>query len=77
VTCEWVHGVVSLLAYPEYLLVVEPDGQAARLGRHFGRDQTIYAYQHYIALVKRKPGLLRNSAQFRDMPNPWWNCNDS
>ena len=70
VPCEWVHGVVSLRAYPEYLLVVGPDGQAARLERHFGRDQTIYDWQHYIALVERKPGALRNGAPFRDMPEP-------
>ena len=70
VPCEWVHGVVSLRVYPEYLLVVGPDGQAARLERHFGRDQTIYDWQHYIALVERKPGALRNGAPFRDMPEP-------
>ena len=68
--CEWVHGVVSLRVYPEYLLVVGLDGHSARLERHFGRDQTIYDWQHYIALVERKPGALRNGAPFREMPEP-------
>ena len=40
------------------------------LERHFGRDQTIYDWQHYIALVERKPGALRNGAPFREMPEP-------
>jgi PAS domain S-box-containing protein len=57
-------------ASPLAKLVVGPDGQAARLERHFGRDQTIYDWQHYIALVERKPGALRNGAPFRDMPEP-------
>jgi hypothetical protein len=52
------------------LLVVEPDGQTARLERHFGREQTIYDWQHYIALVERRPRALRNGALFRDMPEP-------
>ena len=70
VPCEWVHGVVSLRVYPEYLLVVGLDGHSVRLERHFGRDQTIYDWQHYIALVERKPGALRNGAPFREMPEP-------
>ncbi len=27
-----------------------------------------YDWQHYIALVQRKPGALRNGAPFADMP---------
>jgi len=68
VPCEWVHAVVSLRVYPDCLLVVGPDGQTSRLERSFARDQTIYDWQHYIALVERKPGALRNGAPFRDMP---------
>jgi len=70
VPCEWVNEVVSLRAYPDYLLVVGLDGQIARLERHFGRDQTIYDWQHYIALIERKPGALRNGAPFKSMPEP-------
>lgn len=29
-----------------------------------------YDWQHYIALVDRKPGALRNGAPFADMPAP-------
>ena len=41
--------------FGKHLLVVRFDGHSARLERHFGRDQTIYDWQHYIALVERKP----------------------
>ena len=70
VPCEWVHAVVSLRVYPAHLLVVGPDGHIARLERRFGRDQTIYDWQHYISLIERKPGALRNGAPFRGMPEP-------
>jgi hypothetical protein len=29
-----------------------------------------YDWQHYIALIQRKPGALRNGAPFADMPAP-------
>lgn len=69
------HGVVTLRLYPEYLLVVGLDGHSARLERHFGRAQSIYDWQHYIASVERKPRALRNCAPFREVPSPWWSCN--
>jgi hypothetical protein len=34
------------------------------------RDQIHYDWQHYIPLVQRKPGALRNGAPFADMPVP-------
>ena len=32
------------------------------------RDQISYDWQHYIPLIERKPGALRNGAPFADMP---------
>jgi hypothetical protein len=72
VPCEWVNSVVSLRAYPEFLR----GGQRAwREGRWicraaFERDQTFYDWQHYISLIERKPGALRNGAPFKTMPEP-------
>ena len=70
VPCEWIHAVVSLRAYADGLLVVGPDGRQVRLQRSFERDQTIYDWMHYIALIERKPGALRNGAPFKTMPEP-------
>jgi transposase len=70
VPCEWIHAVVSLRAYADSLLVVGPDGRQVRLQRSFERDQTIYDWMHYIALIERKPGALRNGAPFKTMPEP-------
>ena len=38
-----------------------------RLG---AEGQTGYDWQHYIPLLQRKPGALRNGAPFADMPEP-------
>jgi hypothetical protein len=63
-------AVVSLRAYADGLLVVGPDGRQVRLARSFERDQTLYDWMHYIALIERKPGALRNGAPFKTMPEP-------
>ena len=70
VPCEWVNAVVSLRAYPDTLRIVGPHGQMVDLPRSFERDQTFYDWQHYIGLVERKPGALRNGAPFKTMPEP-------
>jgi hypothetical protein len=41
------------------------------VGRHdrlSNQGKTAYDWQHYIELVQRKPGALRNGAPFLDMP---------
>lgn len=70
VPCEWVNSVVSLRAYPELLRVVSSHGEMVDLPRSFERDQTFYDWQHYISLIERKPGALRNGAPFKTMPEP-------
>jgi hypothetical protein len=47
--------------------VVE-DAVVARHDRLTSKGQTAYDWQHYIGLVERKPGALRNGAPFLDMP---------
>jgi transposase len=70
VPCQWVNEVVSLRAYHDRLVIVGADGECVSLARCFERDQTIYDWTHYIGLVERKPGALRNGAPFRTMPEP-------
>jgi transposase len=70
VPCEWVNSVVSLRAYPAILRVVSVHGEVVDLVRSFERDQTFYDWQHYISLIERKPGALRNGAPFKTMPEP-------
>lgn len=70
VPCEWINQVVSLRVYPDRLLVVGPHGECVTLTRRFERDLTSYDWRHYISLLERKPGALRNGAPFKYMPQP-------
>ena len=57
---------VEIQSYAERI-VIRQDG--AILGEHvraFGRNQTIYDPWHYVPVLARKPGALRNGAPFKD-----------
>lgn len=49
------------------MLVAEGE-EVARHRRAFERYQTIYDWRHYIGILQRKPGALRNGAPFAEMP---------
>ncbi len=68
VPCSHVNDVLSLRVYPAELILVADGVAVARHARCFERHQTIYDWQHYIDLVERKPGALRNGAPFKVMP---------
>lgn len=70
VPCEWAGKLVSTRLYPTHVAVAAGDQIVARHDRLSGRNQTAYDWQHYIDLVQRKPGALRNGAPFLDMPEP-------
>jgi transposase len=68
VPCEWAGQRVSIRLYPTCINVVADDQVVAKHERSSERGHTSYDWQHYIALVQRKPGALRNGAPFADMP---------
>jgi transposase len=68
VPCEWAGQMVSTRLYPVEVVVVAGDAVVARHERHSDAGQTRYDWQHYIPLVQRKPGALRNGAPFADLP---------
>jgi transposase len=70
VPCEWAGKVVSTRMYANRMDVVAGDALVASHARLTFRAQTAYDWQHYIDLVQRKPGALRNGAPFLDMPEP-------
>lgn len=70
VPVEYAHKVVSVRVYPEELVIAYDDHIVARLTRCFERDQVFYDWQHYIPVIQRKPGALRNGAPFNTMPLP-------
>ncbi len=70
VPCELAGQMVSTRLYPGSVAIVGADALAARHERLGGEGQTRYDWQHYIPLLQRKPGALRNGAPFADMPEP-------
>jgi transposase len=68
VPCELAGQRVSTRLYPGQVVVVAGDAVVARHHRVANQGHTIYDWQHYIDLVQRKPGALRNGAPFVDMP---------
>ena len=70
VPCELAGQLVSTRLYPNRVSVVAGDIVVASHDRLVDRGQTCYDWQHYIPLVARKPGALRNGAPFMDLPKP-------
>ena len=70
VPAEHAHHVLSLRIYPAELRLMAEGKEVARHVRSFERDQTFYNFTHYIGLIDRKPGALRNGAPFAQMPEP-------
>jgi transposase len=65
---------VSLRVYPDRV-VIAAEGQIVCEHRriidrsHDRPGQTIYDWRHYLAVVQRKPGALRNGAPFAELPD--------
>jgi transposase len=70
VPCELAGQMVSARLYPTRVVVVADEAIVASHERLADRGQTHYDWQHYIPLLQRKPGALRNGAPFVDMPEP-------
>ena len=70
VPCELAGQRVSTRLYPGRVEIASDEAIVASHERLANRGQICYDWQHYIALVQRKPGALRNGAPFADMPAP-------
>ena len=61
---------VEIHAYADRI-VIRQDGEiVAEHVRRYGRDQTFYDPWHYVPVLARKPGALRNGAPFKDWALP-------
>ena len=70
VPCELANHQVSTRLYPNRVDIADADVIVASHERLVDRGHVRYDWQHYIALVQRKPGALRNGAPFADLPAP-------
>lgn len=62
------NGKLSIRLYPERIEAHDEHGAVASHERSFERGEVRYDWRHYIELIERKPGALRNGAPFADMP---------
>lgn len=69
VPCAWAGHRVSVRLYPDRVVLVADQAIVAEHARGVDRDQVVYDWQHYLPLVERKPGALRNGAPFADLPD--------
>ena len=68
VPCHLANSRATIHLYSDKLDVCSEDAIIARHDRLLGRDQVSYNWQHYIPLIEKKPGALRNGAPFAEMP---------
>ena len=61
---------VEIRAYAERVELRQDGVVVGEHPRSFGRDQTIYDPWHYVPVLARKPGALRNGAPFKDWVLP-------
>jgi transposase len=57
---------VEVQAYAERIVIRQDGAVVGEHARSFGRNQTIYDPWHYVPVLARKPGALRNGAPFKD-----------
>jgi len=61
---------VEVRAYADRIELRQEGRLVGEHRRSFGRDQTIYDPWHYVPVLARKPGALRNGAPFKDWVLP-------
>lgn len=73
VPASFANRPVSVRIYPERIVIAAEGQILCEHGRVIQRShdlpgRTIYDWRHYLAVVQRKPGALRNGAPFTEMP---------
>ena len=61
---------VDVHAYADRIVIRQDGRIVAEHPRSFGRGETVYDPWHYVPVLARKPGALRNGAPFKDWVLP-------
>jgi transposase len=70
VSASAVGRTVEVHAYADRVVISQDGRIVAQHPRSFGRGETIYDPWHYVPVLARKPGALRNGAPFKDWVLP-------
>jgi hypothetical protein len=74
VPASFANRPVSVRAYPERIVVAAEGQVVCEHRRVFARSHqrksttTVFDWRHYLAVIQRKPGALRNGAPFAELP---------
>ena len=74
VPASFANRPVSVRVYPERIVVAAEGQIVCEHARVFARSHqrksttTIFDWRHYLAVIQRKPGALRNGAPFAELP---------
>jgi len=79
VPAEYAGKTASLRAYADHIRVVAEDRVVAEHPRNFGRGRLLFDPWHYLPVLERKPGALRDGAPFQqwELPVPVRNVLES
>jgi transposase len=61
---------VDIHAYADRVVIKQDGVVVGEHARRFGKDETAYDPWHYVPVLAKKPGALRNGAPFKDWPLP-------
>src|SRR5215475_11824945 len=61
---------IEIQAYADRIVIRQDGAIVGEHRRRFGRGATIYDPWHYVPVLARKPGALRNGAPFKDWSLP-------
>jgi hypothetical protein len=61
---------VDIHAYADRIVIRQDGRIVAEHSRCYGRGETVYDPWHYVPVLARKPGALRNGAPFKDWVLP-------
>jgi hypothetical protein len=70
VDCGYVNKVAEVRAYADKIIIVFKGKVIGEHERCFEKKKKIYDPWHYIAILERKPGALRNGAPFKQLKLP-------
>ncbi len=70
VECCYAHHTVNLRAYARKIIITVKDRVIGEHARQFGSNKTMFSPWHYLPLLERKPGALRNGAPFYEWVLP-------
>jgi len=70
VSSQAVGRPVEVQAYADRIVIRQDGVIVGEHARSFGRDRTVYDPWHYVPVLSRKPGALRNGAPFKNWVLP-------